>query len=138
MLLKSHCFALIILPRYILPQSFCLVVGKLTESSPVLSDTSGAVSKLAIPIGIPESFCRRQSVDNYLETVYCTQIISEDFFFFFYWQTICKVTVPYLHVVVQYFQKSVVIVVVQRGGEGGPSQEHGAGVIKVELLDWRR
>lgn len=31
---------------------------RLTESSPALSDTSGAVSKLAIPIGIPELFCR--------------------------------------------------------------------------------
>lgn len=37
-----------------------LFVGALTESSPVESDTSGAVRRLAIPIGIPELFCRRQ------------------------------------------------------------------------------
>lgn len=52
------------------------------------------------------------------------------------WNTV-SVTRPHLHVVVHNLQEAVVFIVVQRGGEGGTSQEHG-GVMEVKLLDRSR
>lgn len=44
-------------PRLMKPSFIWRTRLKLTESSAALAVTSGAVSKLAIPVGIPETFC---------------------------------------------------------------------------------
>lgn len=43
----------------------------------------------------------------------------------------------HLHVVIKYIQKAIVFIIIW-GGEGGTSQKHGAGVMKVKLLHRRR
>lgn len=82
------------------------------------------MSKLSIPIGIPASSCRRTKIVT-LSHPDAPNRTGQP-------------ARPHLHVVVQYFQEAVVLIVVERGGEGGASQERGAGVIGVELLHDRR
>lgn len=82
------------------------------------------MSKLSIPIGIPASSCRGTKIVTLSQPDAANRTGQP--------------ARPHLHVVVQYFQEAVVLIVVERRGEGGASQERGAGVIEVELLHDRR